>query len=1073
MKRDRSNSDLSRGRNMPLDEEIRPVVVSTDKDLEREAQDVYDVLKDYQAEWDKRINVIRRLEGIILGGACDLESFPNVLSRLLREPIVTQVQDLRSAVVKETCNCIALLAQVMGDRLESFAEHVIPTLFKLTYVTIQIISDSGNQCIRSLIQSTRMTKCIPRFVEGLHTRSSILRTRCAEYILLVLEESPSAHLEKHGDLLEKTILQCMSDPMSEVRATARRCFWAFNQHFPDRCKRIIDQADASTKKLITDERARYESKEPPAPRVLASARRQRRPSVDATEGDTGEDAVSSSRVAPPSRVQSVQSGLTAGTPGRSARRPGLGGGMRRSVSQTSFSPSSYRAPPEPPNDSSMVIPRTPSQRSLQGPAQRVQSAMAASSARGVPLSGRTSAAGGVKRPTGVTPREDAASHLPPASRVAASPSALSARISAATASASGGTAGTENEDLLSSDFSSVLAKARSLNSNTRVECFRDLRAMYKSSRSTEVITNLDKVVDAHLLHLADLQPKVAEAVSDSLGDLISRFGADFEPFMEKTFQKVLFMLTEAKDTQQKLAKSILHKIQDTYSEDLIMAKLLEVLEQASPRCKIGCLDFMVQIMPKARNFFADSNNLRLLVQRAVQSATEKSPDLRKSSMLCLSTLHKLNADNFFAEFMQQPSSVQWTIKKPLATYIPDFENELAAYSRASRRPPVLSSQASAPSSGATESSVPSAYTRQLPPKLDAPARNSPRGKSGSMDRATVSPSSPTVTSVSVSASSSSSASVPAVVAASSGVKPVSSPRSLSMPTGLPTGGPDGSIPTLISQLGQSVDMKKQALLKIRKASRDNIPEMWMQYFGQVLVAVLERVKDDEASVRELAIATIKEMLKNQSANFVEFVEVVMARLLECYRDQAREVNQVAEEALEQLIGVLDSNKCLEQLNVMIRNEDGAVLQASIRLLAKIVSRLPADSLKEKLNAILPGLFDAFRNPNADVRKAVVFALVDMYLVMGDEFEPFLKDLNTSQYKLVSIYIQRMKKSKENPQWKHRHPFFLSFFFVSSLSLPLSPPPPSLSPLPVVCVQDDGFYIGFGFGLQNLRVRMTH
>jgi vesicle coat complex subunit len=29
--------------------------------------------------------------------------------------------------------------------------------------------------------------------------------------------------------------------------------------------------------------------------------------------------------------------------------------------------------------------------------------------------------------------------------------------------------------------------------------------------------------------------------------------------------------------------------------------------------------------------------------------------------------------------------------------------------------------------------------------------------------------------------------------------------------------------------------------------------------------------------------------------------------------------------------------------------------------------------------VLPPLFEAFKNPNADVRKAVVFCLVDMYM----------------------------------------------------------------------------------------------
>ena len=39
---------------------------------------------------------------------------------------------------------------------------------------------------------------------------------------------------------------------------------------------------------------------------------------------------------------------------------------------------------------------------------------------------------------------------------------------------------------------------------------------------------------------------------------------------------------------------------------------------------------------------------------------------------------------------------------------------------------------------------------------------------------------------------------------------------------------------------------------------------------------------------------------------------------------------------------------------------------------------------------------------------MVFCLVDLYKVLGDEFVPYLSSLSTSQKKLVTIYINRAK-----------------------------------------------------------------
>ena len=61
--------------------------------------------------------------------------------------------------------------------------------------------------------------------------------------------------------------------------------------------------------------------------------------------------------------------------------------------------------------------------------------------------------------------------------------------------------------------------------------------------------------------------------------------------------------------------------------------------------------------------------------------------------------------------------------------------------------------------------------------------------------------------------------------------------------------------------------------------------------------------------------------------------------------------------------------------------------------------------------MLPPLFEAFKNPNADVRKAVVFCLVDMYMVLGEQLTPHLAVLSTSQLKLVTIYINRTAKAR--------------------------------------------------------------
>ena len=214
---------------------------------------------------------------------------------------------------------------------------------------------------------------------------------------------------------------------------------------------------------------------------------------------------------------------------------------------------------------------------------------------------------------------------------------------------------------------------------------------------------------------------------------------------------------------------------------------------------------------------------------------------------------------------------------------------------------------------------------------------------------------------------------------------------------------------------QGSSQRRDSLQKMILLSRGADVAVWNTYFGQVLIGVIGTVKDPDPSVRELGLLCVKEMLSHQSFHFAEFVNITVTNILEGYRDENKDVAHAAEESFEQLVLSLNRFRCLEVLRPIIATEDGKVLQVSIRMLSKLVMRFSKEDLLPRVSELLPGLYEAFKHPNADVRKAVVFCLVDMYLVMGDDFSPYLAELSTSQLKLVTIYINRTAKIRTEQQ----------------------------------------------------------
>ena len=89
-----------------------------------------------------RSGALRRLHGLVLGGACEFGTFATHLKQL-REPLVAQCSELRSSLVREACGLLVAVASAMREAFEPFCVEYFPPLLKQTVVTIQVRNVRG------------------------------------------------------------------------------------------------------------------------------------------------------------------------------------------------------------------------------------------------------------------------------------------------------------------------------------------------------------------------------------------------------------------------------------------------------------------------------------------------------------------------------------------------------------------------------------------------------------------------------------------------------------------------------------------------------------------------------------------------------------------------------------------------------------------------------------------------------------------------------------------------------------------------------------------------------------------
>ncbi|KAF4378140.1 hypothetical protein G4B88_022963 [Cannabis sativa] len=231
---------------------------------------------------------------------------------------------------------------------------------------------------------------------------------------------------------------------------------------------------------------------------------------------------------------------------------------------------------------------------------------------------------------------------------------------------------------------------------------------------------------------------------------------------------------------------------------------------------------------------------------------------------------------------------------------------------------------------------------------------------------------------------------------------------------VPESGP--SIPQILHLISNGAEendgaSKHGALQQLIEASVANDYSIWTKYFNQILTVVLEVLDDSDSTIRELSLSLIVEMLKNQKDAMEDSVEIVIEKLLHVTKDTVSKVSNEAEHCLTIVLSQYDAFRCLSVIVPLLVTEDEKTLVTSINCLTKLVGRLSQDELMTQLPSFLPALFEAFGNQSADVRKTVVFCLVDIYIMLGKAFLPYLEGLNSTQLRLVTIYANRISQAR--------------------------------------------------------------
>ncbi|XP_076047968.1 CLIP-associating protein isoform X10 [Oratosquilla oratoria] len=233
-------------------EDVAKVNIYSARELDDMLTKIRECISSPSNDWDKRVDMLKKIRGILIAGGQNYEEFYPHL-RLLEPAMQFSIKDLRSQVVREACITVAYMSQELHHKVDHLCETVLPNLINLIQNTAKVMASAGIVAIRFIIQNTHHHKLIPILSRELNSKSREIRKTLCEFLDQLVHTWPTHSMEKHTSILGDAIKRGITDADPEARAFSRKAFWGFADHFKDEADRLLNSLDPSYKKMLQGE----------------------------------------------------------------------------------------------------------------------------------------------------------------------------------------------------------------------------------------------------------------------------------------------------------------------------------------------------------------------------------------------------------------------------------------------------------------------------------------------------------------------------------------------------------------------------------------------------------------------------------------------------------------------------------------------------------------------------------------------------------------------------------------------------------------------------------------------------
>ena len=148
------------------------------------------------------------------------------------------------------------------------------------------------------------------------------------------------------------------------------------------------------------------------------------------------------------------------------------------------------------------------------------------------------------------------------------------------------------------------------------------------------------------------------------------------------------------------------------------------------------------------------------------------------------------------------------------------------------------------------------------------------------------------------------------------------------------------------------------------------------------------------------------LVKYKAAHVINFMDLLVSRLCQAAAYAPVAITLHCEQILADLAPHSPHRLLKIATPYSTASTSPHVQLLAIHTICVAIKHMPSPQILEDLETTISAILPSLSNSIVDLRKAVIFVLVEIYMNIGDALYPYIVDLQPPQRKLLTIYIQK-------------------------------------------------------------------